>query len=237
MNKEEFDKSLNKAFSFINWLHETHGINACIAGGCARDLYFGLVPKDIDIVVYGEDDCSDGYQQNLENYIETYFDKDYTPNTLWSNPCIGSFNHYNGPKVKERIAHIWKVYDEDFDILLYRSESRRAVMDAFDFNINQFIINPVTHQAEYYGYCTLEDLVSIRGDHEYSRGEYMEEKHKMLLKLAKEKGIDLPEPSDGWSEFPVGCGGSVDMQKVKDLADKLFSKYNKGNTEFEDIAF
>ena len=51
LTREEFKEKLDRACNLINWLKETHNVEATICGGCARDIYFGLIPKDVDVVV------------------------------------------------------------------------------------------------------------------------------------------------------------------------------------------
>lgn len=90
--------------------------------------------------------------------------------------------HIYNERYLDRLEHIWKVKDNPIDILLYNCETALEVVEALDFNINQFVLVSPT-DARYWGKTPLINLVPIRGDHSYKREVYMIEKHKQLISL------------------------------------------------------
>lgn len=154
---------LQEAFNWCELAKSKYNIQTVICGGCARDVWFGIEPKDVDIMIFGgadEDIISDavselGASLSLHIYNERYLD---------------------------RLEHIWKVKDKPIDILLYNCETALEVVEALDFNINQFVLVSPT-DSRYWGNTGLDTLVAIRGDHSYKREVYIREKHKQLMSL------------------------------------------------------
>lgn len=154
---------LQEAFDWCELAKNEYNIQTVICGGCARDVWFGIDPKDVDIMIFGgaDEDTIDqavgelGASLSLHIYNERYLD---------------------------RLEHIWKVKDKPIDILLYNCETALEVVEALDFNINQFVLVSPT-DSRYWGNTGLDTLVVVRGDHSYKREAYMREKHKQLMSL------------------------------------------------------
>lgn len=154
---------LQEAFDWCELAKNEYNIQTVICGGCARDIWFGIEPKDVDIMIFGgadEDIISDAVSE-LGAYL--------------------SLHIYN-ERYLDRLEHIWKVKDKPIDILLYNCETALEVVEALDFNINQFVLVSPT-DSRYWGLWPLSELVSIRGDHSLKREMYMREKHKQLMSL------------------------------------------------------
>lgn len=167
---------LQKAVAVLEAL--TAGINAAkglnsqspvyglLAGGCARDVHFGLEPKDWDIV-FGRDVTLSQIEFALRA------------------PGISGwkvFPFYNtGPTDRIKLCVKFNFRGETFDVLVYDVDDALNAVDLFDFNLNQFFIShQEDHHAVYAGATNLSQLVSIRGDHSHERGAKMHAKHAQL---------------------------------------------------------
>lgn len=98
-----------------------------IAGGYARDLFFGVMPKDIDVVIVGYVDAQSivtafkehGYALTADNSVY-----DDAESFQW-----------------ERVLQFSCPGKLDVDILLAPHPDVLAAVDSFDCNLNQFIVH------------------------------------------------------------------------------------------------
>ncbi|QNJ57508.1 tRNA nucleotidyltransferase [Pseudomonas phage PlaquesPlease] len=140
-----------------------HGIGAIIAGGCARDLFFGVVPKDIDIICAGSD-----------------------PETVSRALDEGGFTYHKLPKYhtgsdSDRLQGVWKIEGSDIDVILYETECVSEAIQKFDYNLNQFAITGIQRGIEgatirFMGAHCWGNLVRLREDARGDRAEKMEAK-------------------------------------------------------------
>lgn len=174
--------SLQAAFDLLDLL-KAKGFKAIIAGGAARDIFFGVKPKDIDIIVV--DTTMDAVENTLRE----------------ATVAAVGFHMYRGEVTSDRIIGGYKIAGVDIDIVLYRCESVAEAIDAFDFNLNQFAIVDTRHGVDgafvrFVGKHHWGQLVAVREDTTASR------KGRMI-----DKYIDLiPRRATGEliSEAPVG---------------------------------
>jgi hypothetical protein len=117
------------------------GFKACIAGGYARDQYYGRVPRDCDIWVYG--DYHKGIARKLVNNTlnnlgatTTEFAAHTSRHESRNDPCI---NHVTRTDIGIDIIYLVDV------------PNMQGVVDRFDFNINQYIMEPTTLMPRYIG--------------------------------------------------------------------------------------
>lgn len=114
------------------------GIDCAIAGGAVRDSYFGKEPKDIDIVVWN---CTTQAQAlALQNELTAL-------GFVYNNVKAESLD----PEYKDcRCAGVWE-FGTSFDVILYGSSytTEEQVMEAFDFNINQFVSSDGKEMRQY----------------------------------------------------------------------------------------
>lgn len=114
------------------------GIDCAIAGGAVRDSYFGVEARDIDIVVWN---CTNQEQAlALQNEL-----------TALGFVCNNTKADSLDPNYKDcRCAGVWE-YGTSFDVILYGQEytTLEQVMEAFDFNINQFISTDGKEMRQY----------------------------------------------------------------------------------------
>lgn len=101
-----------------------------IAGGYARDLFFGVMPKDIDVVVIGYVDATQIVQAFKEHGYALTAD----------NSTYDDAEHF----IWERVLQFSCPDKLDVDILLAPHPDVLAAVNAFDCNLNQFIV----HNAE-----------------------------------------------------------------------------------------
>lgn len=118
--------TLQSAFDILDYL-KSRGFEAIIAGGCARDIFFGVKPKDIDIIV-----VDTGMEEIAEALAE-------------ANVAAVGFHMYRGEVTSDRIIGGYKLAGSDIDIVLYRCATVSEAIDAFDFNLNQFAIVDTRH--------------------------------------------------------------------------------------------
>lgn len=153
---------LQGGFDLVEHLID-QGVGAIIAGGCARDLFFGVEPKDIDIICAGVD-----------------------PETVSKALDAGGFNYLQFPKYhtgsdSDRLQGVWKLEGSNIDVILYETESVSEAIEKFDYNLNQFCIAGIQRGIEgaYVRFVGVEHwskLVLLREDARGTRAAKMEQK-------------------------------------------------------------
>ncbi len=147
------------------------GIGAIIAGGCARDLFFSVEPKDIDIICAGTD-----------------------PETVSRALDEGGYTYHKFPKYhtgsdSDRLQGVWKIEGCEIDVILYEVECVTEAIQKFDYNLNQFAISGIQRGIEgatirFMGAHAWTNLVQLREDARGSRAEKMEAKWLDLIHKA-----------------------------------------------------
>lgn len=174
---------INIALDIQTELHWFTGQKPVIAGGAARDVYYGVVPKDFDLI----------------------FNQDVRPNDL------SGFFAYHGisprfiPMYKDvssdRIRGVCKMNHKgiDFDLIFYSISHDETVTDYFDFNFNQFELQG--HTAVFTGdtanwdavYGGIRQLVQTRYDASEARVDYIRKKWRAYQTAhvinAKSRGV------------------------------------------------
>lgn len=153
---------LQGGFDLVEHLME-QGIGAIIAGGCARDLFFGVVPKDIDIICAGTD-----------------------PETVSRALDAGGYTYEKFPKYhtgsdSDRLQGVWKLESCGIDVILYETDDVHEAIGKFDYNLNQFAIVGIQRGIEgasirYLGKTPWNNLVQLREDARGNRAAKMEAK-------------------------------------------------------------
>lgn len=159
-------KGLESDINSAKGLNSQYPVYGLLAGGCARDVHFGIEPKDWDIV-FGRDVTLSQIEFSLrENGI-----------CGWK-----VFPFYNtGPNDRIKICVKFNFEGESYDVLVYDVDTAYKAVAEFDFNLNQFIIDKQFEAAIYVGGTDLEkSLVAIRGDHSVERGMRMHHKYSDL---------------------------------------------------------
>jgi hypothetical protein len=159
--------SLQAAFDLLDLL-KGKGYQAIIAGGCARDIFFGVKPKDIDIIVV------DTTMGDVEITLRE------------ANVAAVGFHMYRGEVTSDRIIGGYKLTGCDIDVILYRCTSITEAIDAFDFNLNQFAISGTQHgidgaHVRFVGKHHWGQLVAVREDTTAARKGRMIEKFADLI--------------------------------------------------------
>lgn len=138
---------------------------AILAGGCARDVYFGREPKDFDIIV--------PESANIESLLGAF---------CHSRLSFKELHFYRGDLSNDRIISCIKVnyLGVDFDILKYQVTDVMEASKFFDFNLNQFILNeygdPIFVGEVHPNYS----LIEIRNDASQKRKDYIQEKYREI---------------------------------------------------------
>lgn len=174
--------SLQAAFDLVEHL-QGQGIRCIIAGGCARDIFFGVKPKDIDIIVV------DASTAEVDHILAQ------------AGIASRQYNFY-GEGSSDRVVACWKLSTVDIDVVLYDCVTVSHAIESLDFNLNQFAIVGVQHgidgaHVRFLGEHHWGKLVPVRQDYSPQRHQ------KMLLKY-----LDLvPRRATGGflpNEVPVG---------------------------------
>jgi hypothetical protein len=170
------------AFDLTEFL-QSKGYACTIGGGFARDTFFGVPPKDIDIVVAT---VPSDYQKVEEILQQAGYE-------------FVKFRIYNEAK-GDRLIGGFKLVGTDIDVVLYDVPSVSDAVEAFDFNLNQFVVSGISRGIDeatirFQGSKHWSELVPVRQD--YSQDRY----NKMMTKF-----IDLTwrvkDPDT--QEVPVG---------------------------------
>lgn len=166
-------ETLQAAFDLLDHL-QSKGIQCIIAGGCARDIFFGVKPKDVDIVVAGS---------SMESIAVILAE---------ANVAARACHMYRQGYSDDRIMGCFKLSGAPIDIVLYRTECVSQAIDAFDFNLNQFAIVGTRLGIEgaavrYMGLTPWTSLTEVRSDTTPERRERMLTK---FLELAPRRAPD-----------------------------------------------
>lgn len=164
-----------------------NGIGAIIAGGCARDLFFSVEPKDIDIICAGTDPETVSKALDAGGYIYHKFPK------------------YHTGSDSDRLQGVWKIEGSEIDVILYEVDCVSEAIQKFDYNLNQFAISGIQRGIEgatirFMGAQHWTNLVQLREDARGSRQEKMEAKWLDLIHKA-----------------PMRDGRYVDEVEVRDV--------------------
>lgn len=155
------------------------GYSCGIVGGYARDTFFGLTPKDMDIcVAVGKQDDADDIaviNSRIENIL---FRACYEHKLFVERKCFGMYNDH----ASDRACGVIKYPNDGIDVILYRDcDTMPAIIASFDFNLNQFGMDGEHDDTPIYaGSTDLRRLETVRGDHDYDRGMYVLNKHRAL---------------------------------------------------------
>ncbi|KMT52115.1 hypothetical protein [Pseudomonas fildesensis] len=143
-------------------LFQKEGVPSIIAGGAARDIYFGVTPKDIDVII-----CCD--------------DKLYASSILEKAGIAHSVIHFYNESSSDRIIGVFKIAGTNIDVCLYDCTDVSEAVDAFDFNLNQFVISGIHHgidgaHVRFVGQTHWSTLAAVRKDYSLKRLEKMQAK-------------------------------------------------------------
>lgn len=155
-------ETLQGAFDIVQLLHK-HGISAIIAGGAARDIFFGVAPKDVDVI------CAGAGHEKITEVLEG------------ASLDFKKFPKYHTGSDSDRLAGVWKIEGCDIDVILYDTDCVSEAIQKFDYNLNQFAIVGIHRgiEAAYVRFMGDEhwsNLVRLREDARGQRAAKMEEK-------------------------------------------------------------
>lgn len=137
---------------------------ARIAGGFARDVYYGVTPNDIDLIVPTTYDSTN--LQDLDYFLSKF------------TQLMGENNaHYVNSKLVSVYNHV------GVDILVFDHSAGTLldiVQDEFDCNINHFVYNQSVQEAQFVG----KNMGKLQFTQNYSltsrRTQYMQDKAEEL---------------------------------------------------------
>lgn len=173
--------TMQGAFDIVE-LFQKEGVPAIIAGGAARDIFFGVRPKDIDVIIAGVSMAT-----TAEILAKAGLDS------------VG-FHVYNGAKA-DRLVGGFKLVGTDIDICVYECDDVMEAVDSFDFNLNQFVISGIHHgidaaHVRFVGARHWSTLVPVRRDYTKDRHDKMQVKW-LDLSWRRATGEPLEVPVGG----------------------------------------
>lgn len=183
------------------------GFKSVIAGGFARDLFFGLEPKDCDIIIFG--DNADEFEQVLnlgrwENTgeVDEVFGGFCKTNVaaplrltdelfMGGNWCAMYGDKSSEEATLDRVLGVYQMPHINVDLIVYEDcDTALEVIDAFDFNVNQFAIaqnlEDKKYFPNYFGTTDLRELILVRNDASGYRQLKVFNKHQTLLPLIED---------------------------------------------------
>lgn len=145
------------------------GYSVMIAGGFCRDVYFGEMPKDLDIVVAAGPGTSANHSDIHETLAGALSDIDVVH--------LG-FRMYT-ESASDRLIGGFKCAG-NLDVVLYDVRTAPEAVEAFDFNLNQFMPRGVPG-VDHIGRVEVivvhqNELVEVRSDFSEARKGKMKEK-------------------------------------------------------------
>ncbi len=171
------------------------GFKSVIAGGFARDTFFGLEPKDCDIVVYG--DNTDKLEEALNLGVwdrtgDSFFARKVSGPLRLEDPLFqggtwcdmyGTMNQ--DAEASDRIIGVMQLPHKNIDVIVYTDcDEAQDVIDNFDFNINQFAmyqdLAAGTTYPLYFGDTSLKQLALVRNDASQQRQIKVANKYNAL---------------------------------------------------------
>lgn len=150
-----------------------HTFGCVVAGGYARDAFFGVQAKDVDVCVYNFHE-KDGAELFLLNRLWRML----LPHGVVN--ISSQFDEQTNYEINDsRVAWVWNIQQLDMDLIFYRNCKKWSdVVSKFDCNMNQFYLpstvpdntfdgeqpyNPSLDEAPVYvGVHPLEELVFIK---------------------------------------------------------------------------
>ncbi len=180
--------TLQGAFDVLEYL-QGRGFKCVIAGGCARDLFFGVKPKDVDIIVV----CST--MATLKDVLEE------------ATIAFSMFYKYDD-ETDDRIIGGFKLNDANIDVILYNCLETSEAIQQFDYNINQFVLIDVPYgidiaKARFVGTDHWCNLVPVRRDASIDRQAKMEAKFRALQPLMATMSPEVTEAPVGGTNGPL----------------------------------
>lgn len=145
----------------------SHGYSVVIAGGFARDVYFQELPKDIDIVVAAGSVHMDAAEAHrILGELLGRLGVEHLGFRMYSE------------SVSDRLIGGFKAVG-NIDVVLYDVELALEAVEAFDFNLNQFVLTGRTFETAYVtfeGTKSWHELEPVREDYTPERFGKMREK-------------------------------------------------------------
>ncbi len=182
--------SLNGTTADVVNLLNRLDLDYIIAGGYPRDISLGVEPKDMDIAIYN---YTDEALNKLRNFLELH----KMLGTVYTNSSMSD----RDPRI-DCVITTNEEYDLDFIVWNEVYDSYDKILDNFDVNLNQFILQKMIVGDGYVPIFVGNDfgtLVELRGDVVTTATE--ERRYKMQQK-ALSFGWNVPNPIENPNENP-----------------------------------
>ena len=145
-------------------LIKEHTFGCVVAGGYARDAFFGVEAKDIDVAVYNFH-LDDDAEVKLLSMLAA---------KLLPHGMVNISSQFDGDEEYEindsRVAFVWNIPQLEMDLIFYNNCKRWSdVVSKFDCNMNQFYLPSTvpddTFDGEYPYNPSLDEAPVYVGDH------------------------------------------------------------------------
>lgn len=176
-------RSLFIANTAIEFLKKSQGqdVIAAIAGGYARDKYYGKQPKDVDVVTCTG--CA-GYDYDFSELQDLVLHL----RPLFPDCMFNCYEAYGQNTDSERVSCVLKIESNtgvSVDVIwYYNANDVTEILSQFDYNLNQFaIIGSPLNQPWYFGNLPHpnDELTRLRGDSSPLRDIKMKELYRQLI--------------------------------------------------------
>ncbi len=161
------------------------GYTCGIVGGYARDSFFGIPPKDLDIcVAVGSEPAVQGVEYTLDQVNNALVQEFYREKMTPEMNVAGMYNDH----ASDRGCGVFQFPDHGIDVILYRDcANMQDIMNSFDYNLNQFIFDEDERVSAYAGSTSLlfDGLTPVREDFNQERAVKMMRKYQDMLPLIK----------------------------------------------------
>lgn len=165
------------------------GYTCGIVGGYARDTFFDIPPKDLDIcVAMGTEPDYYGVDAVIEEVRRALEQEFYREKVVPHMNIAGMYNDH----ASDRACGVFQFPDHGIDVILYKDcVNMQEVIESFDFNINQFGMDgEYDDEPRYLGSTPLvAGLVKVRDDCSEDRAIKVARKYAALF----EKIVDADE--------------------------------------------
>lgn len=152
--KSKNSKMHHTAMAFTEQVWRQCRVTLMVCGGFARDCFFDLEAKDVDLIVCDNDDYDESQVEwLLSQFRKVAFEMD--PSYLWADlsdydvEMEDDAELYADGDFAQRIAKVWhfNIRGTEIDIILNHEQltidSQETAVSYFDCNINQYALDEV----------------------------------------------------------------------------------------------
>ncbi|QHJ81825.1 MAG: hypothetical protein [Caudoviricetes sp.] len=178
-----------------------HTFSAVVAGGYCRDVFHGVIPKDIDVCMYGFYPDNHGecvLLEGLKHWLNAKL-----PSGVVDMTASGEDLTYD-EEFGKRINFVWNLPDLNTDIICWNANSHLDIINGFDCNLNQFYLpsTVINHDDPYAKYNpSLQESPVYLGDTDLSQLNWLKDVSPQRMAHISRKHQNLYP--DGYTNYGV----------------------------------